>query len=39
MIESDQRQVTVPELISLCEAMGADPVLVFKQIVRASKAR
>jgi hypothetical protein len=39
MIETEQRQVNVPELITLCEAMGADPVDVFKQIVRAIKVR
>lgn len=39
MIESQQRQVNVPELITLSDAMGADPVDVFKRIVRATKAR
>jgi hypothetical protein len=34
MIESDQRQVTVPELIALAEAMDADPVELFKRILR-----
>ena len=34
MIESNQRQVSVPELISLAEAMGADPLRLFKQILR-----
>ena len=39
MIESEQRQVTVPELIALAEAMGADPVDLFKRILRSRNAR
>lgn len=37
MIESNQRQVSVPELITLAEAMGADPLALFKQILRDRK--
>lgn len=37
MIESQQRQVTVPELIKLAVAIGADPIDLFKRIVRASE--
>ncbi len=37
MIESNQRQVSVPELITLAEAMGADPLGLFKQILRDRK--
>jgi transcriptional regulator with XRE-family HTH domain len=39
MIESDQRQVTVPELITLAEAMDVDPVDLFKRILRDRAAR
>ena len=34
MIESNQRQVSVPELITLAEALGADPLRLFKRILR-----
>ena len=34
MIESNQRQVAVPELITLAEAMDADPVDLLKRILR-----
>jgi len=37
MIESDQRQVTVPELITLAEAMDVDPVDLLKRILRDRK--
>jgi len=30
MIETEQRQVTVPEFITLAEAMGRDPVELFR---------
>ncbi len=39
MIESDQRQVTVPELITLAEAMEVDPVDLFRRILRERAAR
>lgn len=39
MIESDQRQVTVPELITLAEAMNADPVDLLKRILRDRVSR
>jgi hypothetical protein len=39
MIESDQRQVTVPELIALAEAMDGDPVDLLKRILRDRAAR
>lgn len=39
MIESDQRQVTVPELITLAEAMDVDPVDLLKRILRDRAAR
>jgi transcriptional regulator with XRE-family HTH domain len=38
-IESDQRQVTVPELITLAEAMDVDPVDLLKRILRDRVAR
>lgn len=34
MIESNQRQVAVPELIAIAEAMNADPADLFKQVLR-----
>jgi transcriptional regulator with XRE-family HTH domain len=37
MIESNQRQVSVPELITLAEAMSIDPLRLFKQILRDRK--
>ncbi len=39
MIESEQRQVTVPELITLAEAMNIDPLEVLKRILRQRAAR
>ena len=39
MIESHQRQVSVPELITLAEAMEADPVDLLKRILRDRAAR
>jgi hypothetical protein len=39
MIESDQRQVTVPELVTLAEAMDVDPVDLLKRILRDRAAR
>ena len=39
MIESEQRQVTVAELIALSEAIGTDPADLFKRILRSRSAR
>jgi len=38
MIESEQRQVNIPEFIALSEAIGTDPVNLFRAVLRASKA-
>jgi hypothetical protein len=38
MIESDQRQVTVPEFIALAEAIGHDPVELFRSVLRERKS-
>jgi transcriptional regulator with XRE-family HTH domain len=32
MIESNQRQVNVPEFIAIAEAMGADPADLFRRV-------
>lgn len=34
MIESHQRQVNVPEFITIAEALGVDPVELFRQVLR-----
>ena len=34
MIESHQRQVNVPEFIMIAEALGADPLDLFRQVLR-----
>lgn len=34
MIESHQRQVNVPEFITIAEALGADPVELLRQVLR-----
>ena len=34
MIESGQRQVTVPEFITLAKALGADPVELLHAVIR-----
>jgi transcriptional regulator with XRE-family HTH domain len=34
MIESHQRQVNVPEFITIAEALGADPLELFRQVLR-----
>jgi transcriptional regulator with XRE-family HTH domain len=39
MIESNQRQVSVAELIALAEAMDADPMELLKRILRERAAR
>ena len=37
MIESHQRQVNVPEFVALAEAIGVDPVELFRRVVREGK--
>lgn len=39
MIESEQRQVTVPELIVLAETMDADPIDLLRRILRQRALR
>jgi transcriptional regulator with XRE-family HTH domain len=39
MIESNQRQVNVPEFIAIAEALGADPSDLFRQILRERGSR
>ena len=39
MIESHQRQVNVPEFIAIARASGADPLDLFRQVLRELKAR
>jgi transcriptional regulator with XRE-family HTH domain len=34
MIESQQRQVNVPEFIAIAEALDADPIELFRQVLR-----
>ena len=34
MIESNQRQVNVPEFIAIAEALDADPADLFRQLMR-----
>jgi hypothetical protein len=34
MIETAQRQVTVPEFITLAEAIGRDPVELFRSVIK-----
>lgn len=34
MLESDQRQVNVPEFIAIAKAIGADPVELFSRVIR-----
>ena len=34
MIESHQRQVNVPEFITIAEALGAAPLELFRQVLR-----
>lgn len=36
MIETEQRQVTVPEFISLAKKIGADPLDLFRAVLRRS---
>lgn len=39
MIESNQRQVNVPEFIAIAEAIGADPAELFRRVLRERKAQ
>lgn len=39
MIESHQRQVNVPEFIAIAEALGADPLELFRQVLRERKTQ
>jgi hypothetical protein len=39
MIESNQRQVNVPEFIAIAEALGADPAELFRQVLRERNNR
>ena len=39
MIESHQRQVNVPEFITISEALGADPLQLFRQVLRERSAK
>jgi len=39
MIESNQRQVNVPEFIAMAEAIGADPAELFRRVLRERKAQ
>lgn len=39
MIESNQRQVNVPEFIAIAAAMDAESVELFKRVIRESNLR
>jgi len=39
MIESNQRQVNVPEFIAMAEAMNADPADLFRRVLRERGGR
>ena len=39
MIESNQRQVNMPEFIAIAEVIGADPVDLFRRVLRERGAR
>lgn len=39
MIESHQRQVNVAEFIAMAEALGVDPIELFRQVLRQRNAR
>ena len=39
MIESHQRQVNVPEFIAISEALDADPLELFRQVLRERQSR
>jgi hypothetical protein len=37
MIESNQRQVNIPEFITIAEAVGADPIDLFGRVLREAE--
>jgi len=39
MIETNQRQVNMPEFIAIAEAIGADPMDLFKRVLRERSGR
>lgn len=39
MIESNQRQVNVPEFFAIAEALGADPMELFRRVLRERNLR
>lgn len=39
MIESNQRQVNMPEFIAIAEAVGADPADLFRRVLRERSTR
>ena len=39
MIETNQRQVNVPEFIAVAEAMDLDPLELFRQVLRERNGR
>jgi ribosome-binding protein aMBF1 (putative translation factor) len=39
MIESNQRQVNMPEFIAIAEAIGADPIDLFRRVLRERNGR
>jgi hypothetical protein len=39
MIESNQRQVNVPEFVAIAEALGTDPVDLFRRMLRERGGR
>lgn len=39
MIESNQRQVNMPEFLAIAEALGTDPVDLFKRVLRERGGR
>lgn len=39
MIESNQRQVNLPEFVAIAEAIGADPLDLFKRVLRERNSR
>ena len=39
MIESHQRQVNIPEFIAIAEALGSDPLRLFRQVLDERSAR
>jgi ribosome-binding protein aMBF1 (putative translation factor) len=39
MIESNQRQVNVPEFFAIAEALEADPLELFRQVIRERNSR